>query len=306
MQFVKTHARFLIVLVVLCVLLLVANGELKDHARRLDASRSAARKLLSDNYGALFRDARQFGGEPATVQGRKIQDRTQMMQQVEAGRIEMLAFETDPFYSLAGLPENAREDDHVFVYRSRVSSLQNKLRHQRYYMPGVDERNALGFDATREGVAAADVPDNLRKLDIVNTVADCVSRSGVARLERLNFREVTSELSARGVAVQPMTEGEPPYLAGQGLEIEVRASERALYNLLADLQRPVKGALRARCLSVERFDFAKPDLLDPADDLIHAKLTVVAWQVNEQSSYPQDRSGPEQTQTSTRAPRSFR
>lgn len=306
MKFLKKHARFLAVMIVLAVLLYFAGGQLADYGARVDAARARAKTLLTTNYGLLFGDVKKFNGEPATTQGRKVQDRTQVLQQLEAGRNEMLAFVTDPEYTVAAMPAGAGEDDQVSFYRSRVEALQRELALRTYFVPGVSAPGAFGFDATRSAIPAADIPEYLRKLDIVRTVAGSAGRTGVARLDRLKFVESASELSARGVPVLPAAEGEQPYLKGQGLEIDVRAGEEALYNFLAELQRPIKGQLRGRYISVEKFRLEKPDLLDPADDLIQASMTVVIWQVNEQSSYPRDRSAPEQQQTSARAPRHFR
>lgn len=305
MKFLKTHGRFLIVLVVLLVLLYLAAGELSESRKLLESSRTKARTLLTQNYNQLFKDAKQFSGDPATVQGRRIQDATQVIQQVESQRNAMLAFETDPAFTLAAMPPGAGDDgDKITFYRAKVLQLQRELAYRRYFVPDAYAKGAFGFDETR--VTAPEVPELLRRLDIVRTVVGSAGRTGVARVNRLAFREVAGELAARGLPVNPVAEGEPPYLRGQGLEIEVQASEEALYNLLVDLQRPMKDASRTRYLSVERFKFEKPDLLNPADDLIKGTLTVVAWQVNEASSYPVDKSAPEQQQTGIRGPRSFR
>lgn len=310
MAFFKKHARFLIVLVVLLALLYFVGNELADSNKRLAAARANADRLLKQNYTALFKDSRDFGGAPATVQGRKIQDKTQNLQQVEAGRNALLAFETDPAFTVAALPQGSKDDDLVAYYARKLLDMQREFAYLRYFIPDVHSPDAFGFKAaTGDGTkppAGAQVPDMLRKLDIVRAVAGSVGRSGVARLNKLAFRELANELSARSLPVQPSAEGEAPYLRGQGLEIDVSANEDALYNLLNDLQRPMKGELRTRYLSVERFKLEKPDLLDPADDLVKATITVAAWQVNETSSYPVDRNAPEQQQSSTRAPRAFR
>jgi hypothetical protein len=306
MGFLKKHARFLVVLVLSAGLLYFASGQLKDYAGRVDAARTKAKTLLTSNYTALFTDAAKFGGEPATVQGRKVQDRTQVLQQHEGGRNELLAFNTDREYTLSALPQGARGDDHINYYRGKVTALQQQLAYSPFFVSDANAPRALGFDATRATLTAADVPDYLRRLDIVRAVAGSVRRSAVPRLQRLQFVEPATELAARGVPVAPAAEGEPPYLQGQGLEIEIGASEEALYNFLADLQRPTKGALRGRYLSVEKFTLDKPDLLNPANDLVQAKVTVVAWTVNEESSWPQERGAKGQQQTSTRAPRPFR
>lgn len=304
MDFLKKHARFLVVLVVLMVLLYFANGELADASRRVEASRNSAKSLLSANYTALFKDARAYNGEPAVVEGRKIQDRTQNLQQVESARNQMLGFETDPQYTLAALGADAGDDDKVQYYRNKAAQLSRELAFKRYFRPEGD--TALGFKAGEEKIAAARVPELLRKLDIVAAVSASVDRCGVTWLNRLTFKVVDRDLQARNLPATASAEGEAPYLQPEGLEVEVQASEEALYNFLTDLQRPMKGDSRTRYLAVERFKLEKPDLLDPTDNLVTAMILVVAYKVNEASSYPVDRSGPETQQSKVGQPRSFR
>lgn len=314
MDFLKKHARFLIVMVVLMVLLYFANSELADSSRRIETARNSAKSLLTQNYTALFKDAKAYGGEPAVVEGRKIQDRTQNLQQIEAGRNAVMTFETDPVYTLAALPEGAGDDDKVQYYRNKAAELQRELAFKRYFQAKGD--TALGFKANDDKtITAATVPSMLRKLDIVRTVAYSVERSGVPWLNNLAFRTAGREvIAARKVpatdaAMDPSKvakDGEAAYFEVDCLEISVQASEEALYNFLVDLQRPMKGDSRTRYLAVEKFKFEKPDLLDPADNLITATILVVAYRVNPDSPYPVDRSATGPQQPRVGAPRSFR
>lgn len=313
MDFLKKHARFLIVLVVLMVLLFFANSELADSARRIDASRNSAKSLLTQNYNALFKDAKQFNGEPAVVEGRKIQDRTQNLQQVEAGRNLMLGFETDPVFTLAGLPGDAGDDDKVQYYRNKASEVQRELAFKRYFRPEGD--TALGFKIDDKNINAGMVPAMLRRLDIVRTLSSSVGRTGVTWINKLAFKPAARDtlaarkLPAKDAPADPAKlakDEQPEYFEADCIEIEVQASEESLYNFMVDLQRPMKGDQRTRYLAIEKFKFEKPDLLDPADNLITATILVVAYKVNESSPYPVDRSGPETQQSKAGQPRSFR
>ncbi|MBK9974531.1 MAG: hypothetical protein IPP14_07135 [Planctomycetes bacterium] len=301
MDFLKKHARFLIVLVVLLVLLWFANSELADSSRRVDAARTKARSLLVQNYGALFKDAKLYNGEPAVVEGRKIQDSTQNLQQIEKGRNVMLAFETDPAFTVA---PDAGDDDKVQTFRTKILELQRELAFKRYFVPDAREDGAFGFKADK--TTGAQVPEFLRKLDIVRTVSLAVGRNNVARLNKLTFKPLDKDLDARRVPTVASAVGEEPYFATDGLEFEVQGTEQAIYNLMLDLQRPMKGDSRQRYLSVERFKLEKPDLLEPTDNLVTATLTIAAYRVNEASSYPVDKSAPEQPQGGSSRPRTFR
>lgn len=301
MDFLKKHARFLVVLVVLLVLLWFANSELADSSRRVDAARAKAKGLLTQNYGALFKDARLYNGEPAVVEGRKIQDRTQNLQQIEKGRNVMLAFETDPAFTVA---PDASDDDKVQAFRTKILEMQRELAFKRYFVPDAREDGAFGFKTDK--ATGAQVPEFLRKLDIVRTVSLAVGRNNVARLNKLAFKPLDKDLDARRVPTVASAAGEEPYFATDGLEFEVQGTEQAIYNLMLDLQRPMKGDSRQRFLAVERFKLEKPDLLEPTDNLVTATLTIAAYRVNEASSYPVDKTAPEQPQGGTSRPRTFR
>jgi len=312
MQFLKKHARFLIVMVVMMVLLYFANTELAESSRRIDGARNTAKSVLNQNYTALFKDAKTYGGEPAVVEGRKIQDRTQNLQQVETGRNSMLAFETSAEFTISALPAEAGDDDKVQYYRNKAGEVMREFSLKRYI--NITDDTPLGFKADG-AITAAMVPSLLRKLDIVRTVSGSVGRSRVAWLNQLTFKPAAREkIAARKVPVvdAPLDPGkvgkdeEASYLEADCLSIVVQGSEEALYNFLIDLQRPMKGDLRTRYLAVESFTFTKPDILDPADNLITATILVVAYKVNEQSPYPIDRSAPETQQPKAGQPRSFR
>ncbi|MCL4730406.1 MAG: hypothetical protein KJ044_08250 [Planctomycetes bacterium] len=308
MAFLKKHARFLVVM----ILLYFANAELADSRRKIESSRGAAKSLLTQNYGALFKDAKAFGGEPAVVEGRKIQDRTQALGQVESGRNSMLAFETDPAFTLASLGQGAGDDDKVTYYRTKAAEVTREFTRRRYIQAEGD--SAVGFKADDKNITAAMVPALLRRLDIARTVSNSAGRSGVTWLRKLAFKSAGESIAARKLPVRDAAldatkvarEGDIAYFDADCLELEVQANEEALYNFLVDLQRPMKDGARTRYLAVERFKLEKPDLLDPADNLVTATILVVAYKVNEDSPYPVDRSGPQQQQSTVGQPRSFR
>jgi hypothetical protein len=303
MKLLKQHARFLIVLVVLLVILFIADGQFSEISQSIDQRHSQARSLYQANYRALFSDSSKFGGEPATLHGRRIQDKTQTATQVAGARAERMEFETAPEFALSALPEDASVDDQFAYFQRLDLDLQRELGFQRYFAIDVRSARAFGFErpAGDRDYSSADVARYLRMLDIARTVAHSADRTGVARLRSLEFRAVNDTLAARGVA----TRGEPPYLSGEGLVLTLQATEEALYNFLLELQRPMKGELNHRYLAVESFKLEKADLLQPADNLISATLTVVAYRINEESSYPAAETAPQQQQTITQ-PRRFR
>ncbi len=307
MKHVKKHARFAAVLIVLLVILIVASGEFSDLSLSLDSKQAQARTLFTTNYRALFGDAVKFKGEPATLQGRRIQDRTQTINQVSTARNERLAFVYAPDYTLAVLPENANEGDQFQHFTQLMLDLKRQLGYQRYFTQDVNARKAFGFQVPedRADIKSSDVERFLKMLDIVRCVAGSVERSKVAELNELDFRAVDDQLDKRGVPTKPAGVGEPPFMSGTALRVKIRATEEALYNFMIDLQRPVKGEMKNRYLAIEDFKFEKPDLLQPQDNLIFASLTVVAFQVNEQSTYPADESAKKQEQQ-TNQPRRFR
>lgn len=303
MKLLKQHARFLIVLVVLLVILMIANGQFNDLSRTIEQRHGQARSLYQANYRALFADAARFGGEPATLQGRRIQDKTQAATQIAGARGERMTFETTPEYSLTALSDDASTDDQFAYFQRMDLDLQRELGFQRYFAIDVRSSRAFGFErpAGDRNYSSRDVARYLRMLDIARTVAHSADRTGVARLQSLEFRAVNDALAARGVAAK----GESPYISGEGLLLSVRATEESLYNFLLELQRPMKGELNNRYLAVESFKFEKADLLEPADNLVSATLTIVAYRVNEESSYPAEEAAQQQQQTIAQ-PRRFR
>jgi hypothetical protein len=312
MKHLKAHARFLIVMVVLAVVLFVANGQLTTIDQSLRARQTAAQSLLAANYTALFVDTVKYG-EPATIHGRKLQDKTMLTSAVTDIVNDRMEFETDPAFTVEALPTGKREpDDMVEYYRKKVLDLQDELGFKRYFGPGVRTEGAFGFREGEDlrsselGKKEETVRQYLRQLDIARTVAFSAERTGVSLLEKLNFSAAVGQsLSQRGVPTVSTTQGEQPYLQGLGLEIDILANEQALYNFMIDLQRPEKGGLRNRYLAIESFKLEKPDLLDPKDDRIKARIVVVAYRVNRDSSYPPDASqtGPAQPVS---GPRKFR
>ncbi|MCA8914223.1 MAG: hypothetical protein KDB90_02335 [Planctomycetes bacterium] len=308
MKWLKANIRFLVVAVVLIALLVLANGEFGDIAKSLDAKQNQAKTMLTANYRALFTDAAKFNGDPATVEGRKMQDRTQVTNALTTLVNERMTFETDPAYTLDSLPQGTSVDEMInFLRNEKKPELQRELGFQRYFGPDVRDDSAFGFKLPAQATLTEDqVRDYLRKLDMVRCVAHCVERTGVQRLDKLDFKAINEDLNTRGVPTHASATGEQPYFSGEGLEIRVSATEEALYDLLIELQNPDKEGLHNRYLSVETFKFEKPDLLDPQDALITAKITLVAYRVNPESSYPPDESQKAVQQSNARAPRPFR
>jgi hypothetical protein len=308
MDFLKKHGRFIAVTLVLVVVLWLANDELGGISENLDQKQTTAKSLLTQNYRALFADAAKFDGEPATTEGRKIQDRTQVVEAIGAERNVRMQFETAPEFTPAAKGENVATDDLLAYYKEKKIEVQRELGYQRYFKPDVREDGAFGF---RE--AKTDKPDReeiiayLRYLDIVRTVAWSVEQAGVQQLNELEFNNgVNDKLRQRGVPTNPQVAGEPPFMTGLALEIQVEATEEALYNFMIELQTPEKNQLRNRYLAVESFEFLKEDLLEPQDSLIDATITVIAYRVNEESSYPRDEAAESTGGQQRRGPRTFR
>lgn len=306
MKLLKTHARFLIVMVVLIVVLVLANGEFTGIKEDLDSKQTQAKSLLQKNYTALFRDAKNFEGDPATIKGRRMQDKTQVTSALTGIVNERMAFETDPAYTVEVLGTTAVDDMVNYLRNVKKLELQRELGFQRYFGPDVREDDAFGFKIPDGNLTEAQVRDYLRKLDIVRAIASSVETSRVQLLVKLQFVAVNEELSARGVPTKPAAAGEQPYLNGEGVTLTVRATEEQLYNLLIELQNPMKNGRQGRYLAVEKFEFEKPDLLEPKDALIAAKITVVAYRVYPESTYPPDESQKAVQQTTAGAPRKFR
>lgn len=301
MKLLKKHARFIVVTIVLVVVLYIANNELGGIAQTLDAKRTQAKTTLSRNYRALYADAKKYDGNPATIHGRKLQDKTMVANAVTDIVNDRMAFETAPAFTLDDIAERGVAE-HVARWQERRLEVIQEFQYQRYFALNVREAGAFGFKAKDANLTTAEVQDYLRKLDIARTVARSVERAGVNQLTKLNFTEVNEALFARGVPTRPSAPDEAPYFRGEGLELRVQATEEALYNLLIELQSPEKDGLRSRYLAVETFEFEKPDLLNPQDNLITASITVVAYRVNPDSTYPPDEKAAQQTTSTSRNP----
>jgi len=301
MKLLKAHARFIIVTIVLVVVLFIANGELADIAQSLDAKRTQAKSLLSKNYRALYSDAVKYDGNPATIHGRKLQDETLVANAVTELVNDRMAFETAPGFSLDDIADRGAAE-HVARWQERQIQVTQEFQYQRYFGPDVRDDGAFGFKPQQTNLTTPQVADYLRKLDIASTVAKCVERTGVKQLVNLSFKSINEELSKRGVPTVPSAQDEEPYFTGEGLEVRVQATEEALYNFLLELQHPEKEGLRSRYLAVEKFEFEKPDLLNPQDNLITATITVVAYRVNPDSTYPPDENAAQQTSSTPRNP----
>jgi hypothetical protein len=306
MNLVRKHARFGAVVIVLIVVLWLANNELSGIAEELDKKQATAKSTLTANYGALFRDAALYNGDPATIHGRKIQDKTLETNAYTELHTERLTFETEPTYTVDAINSGAVDEMVNYLRNVKKIQLQRELSFQRYFAPNVAEDDAFGFKIPEGSLSEGQVREYLRRLDIVRTVCHSVDRTGVETLVKLNFVSINEAAAQRGVPTSPSQPGEPPFFTGEGLEIRVQASEQALYNFLIDLQNPEKDGLRGRYLSVESFTFEKPDLLEAKDQVVTAKITVAAWRVNPESSYPPDESQKNAQQNATGKPRPFR
>lgn len=306
MKLLKAHARFLIVMVVMIAVLWIASGEFSEIAENLDGSQTKARTTLQTNYKALFADAAKYNGSPATEQGRKIQDETQVISTLTTMVNDQMVFETDAAYTVEQLGENAGLDDKVDFYKNtKRIELERELGFKRYmFIPNIRDPEAFGFKIA-DNPTDAEVAQYLRQLDIVRCVSLSAGASGVQRVLHFKFVQLNDELNNRKVPTTASRPEEAPYFQGEGLEIQLEATEEALYNYLIELQRPEKDGLRRRYFSIEKFMFEKPDLMDPKDSLITAKITVVAWRVNPDSSYPPDEKQTNQ-QTTGAGPRKFR
>ncbi|MCB9933728.1 MAG: hypothetical protein H6841_09950 [Planctomycetes bacterium] len=306
MKLLKQHARFLVVMVVLAVVLVLANSEFSGIAESLDAKETQATSLLQKNYRALFADAAKFNGDPATIQGRRMQDKTKVSNAITGIVNDRMSFQTDPAYTVDALPQDAVDDMVHYLRNVKKLEMQRELGLRRYFGPDVRADDAFGFKIPDGALTADQVRDYLRKLDIVRAAAWSAEVSRVQLLTRLQFVSINEGLSSRGVPTKPATQTEKPYLNGEGLKLSVLATEESLYNLLIALQNPEKNGKQGRYLAIEEFKFEKPDLLDPKDALIVAEITVVAYSVNPESTYPPDDSQKTVQQTTAGQPRKFR
>lgn len=308
MDFLKKHGRFIAVTLVLIVVLWLANDEFSGTSEALEQKRTAANNLLTQNYRALFSDAAKYDGEPATTHGRKIQDRTQVVQVIGAERSARMQFETAPEFTASAVGENAATDDLLAYYNRKKIDVQRELGYQRYFVPDVREDGAFGYRETNtDNPKREDIETYLRYLDIVRVIAFCVEDARVQLLTELEFNAgIDNQLAQRGVPTRPLNADEPPFMTGVGLKIRIEATEEALYNFLVKLQTPTKNDLRNRYLAVEDFKLEKDDLLEPQDALVSATITAVAYRVNPESSYPVDQEADTTNNQQRRGPRTFR
>lgn len=286
MSWARKNMRFLIVTTVLIVIVFVGWSQIGDMNTALESTQNKYKNLVARNFNALFTDAKEYNGEPATTEGRRLANEKADLDKVAEGRLDALGFETDPEYTLNAMGPNPSDDDKVSFYHRRKLELQRELGYKRYFRPDVQSRDVFGFGEPKDGVTGKDVPDLLRKFDIVRTVAHSVERTNVRRIESLLFDNAEDALAGRGVPTRATTPGEQPFLVPEALRIEVAGTEEALYNFMIDLQRPEKEGLRRRYLSIEAFEFEKTDFLKPADELIEASILIIAWRVNMDSTYP--------------------
>ena len=309
MKLVRKHARFGAVMIVLVVVLWLANGELSGISEELDKKQATAQTSLGSNYRLLFTDAAkpEFKGDPATIQGRRIQDQTLEANVYTEMHTDRMVFETDAAFTVEALPSGALDDMVNYLRNVKKIELQRELGFARYFKPNIGDEDAFGFKIpVTDKLTEANVRDYLRKLDIVRTVCHSVDRSGVQTLVKLHFVSINEAVAGRGVPTTKSAPDEAPFFVAEGLEVRVEATEAALYNFLIDLQNPEKDGMRNRYLSVETFVFEKPDLLDAKDQIVTARITVAAWRVNPESSYPPDESKKNAQQNAPGKPRPFR
>ncbi len=293
MIFLKTHARFLIALLVLVTLVgygYSSVGEMSDTVARKQNTLTSS---LKTHYKRIFDDAKNSGGNPANVQAMVVGEKIQRTQELEERRNALLTFRPDPRFTLDSViakagPEGPVDADKVNYFYAVRLDLKRELTRARYFKPDLDKPKALGFDPPAEGVKAEQVAEFLLKMDIVREVCHCVERSGVQVLETLSFDDGKGAegLALRGLPSRSPSKDQPPYLEVRALTVTLRGTERAIYNFLIELQRPVKGDLRERYLAVENFELGKPDLLDPADDLVTARILTMAYRTNKDSVVP--------------------
>lgn len=295
MSLLKKHGRFIVALIVLVVLVAWGNSSVSEMAQAVDKKQQSLNATMKGHYSRIFADAKQSGGNPANVQALIVGDKTLKTQELEEQRNALMQFRPDPRFTLDSIEARGGNDADKKDYftNTMYSAVRAELERARYFRPKFDDPAPLGFSVEPSAIKPENVAELLFKLDIAREVCYCVERAGVQTLDRLQFDDgFAAKLSQRGLPTvkgAPVGQGgapQPPYLEARALVVNVRGNERAIYNLLIELQRPVKGELRDRYLAVEAFSFNKPDLYEPVDDLVTATLTVVAYQVNKDGFVP--------------------
>ena len=288
MNHLKKHGKFIAILIVLIGLLWFADGEIGLMSQSVDNKQKQAQNLLKRNLNKLFTDAKASNGEPATVANRRIQDETQGTQQTSRQRNNRISFDTSPIYTLASLEDKAATEG-VGYYRERQMALLSKFQYLRFVtIPDLRDESAFGLSEP-DPMTQSVVEDFLRKMDIIECVAESAGRSDIKRLERFQFPTgIMDKFSISGIPSKPMGGDTKPFVSGIALEVTVEATEKALYNFMIDLQNPNKAGRPNRYLAVWEFTFEKPDLLNPVDDFISATIVVVALTVDESSGFPFD------------------
>jgi hypothetical protein len=126
MKFVRKHARFGATMLVLVVVLFLASTELSGISDALTTKQNAAKATLQTNYRALFEDAARFNGDPATIQGRRIQDRTLETNALTALHTDRMAFETEASYTVNALPKGAVDEMVNYLRKSLPSFVSSR------------------------------------------------------------------------------------------------------------------------------------------------------------------------------------
>lgn len=294
MSLLKQHGRFIVALIVLVVLVAWGNSSVGEMAETVEKKQQSLTTAVKGHYGRIFTDAKQSGGNPANVQALILGEKTLKTQELEERRNALMQFRPDPRFTLAPVEQKGGNDADKKDYftNTMFSAVRAELERARYFKPKFEDKDPLGFSVEASAIKPENVAELLYKLDIALEVCHCVERAGVQSLDTLKFDDgFGAKLSQRGLPTVPGPQQQdgtkqPAYLEARALTINVRGNERAIYNLLIELQRPVKGELRDRYLAIEAFSFTKPDLYEPADDLVTATITVIAYKTNAEGFVP--------------------
>lgn len=293
MNVLRKHGRFIVALIVLVVLVAWGNSAVGEMGETIDKKQQSLTAAMKGHYARVFADAKAGSGNPANVQSLIIGEKTLKTQALEK-RNALMQFRPDPRFTLAPVEAKGGNDADKKDYftNTMFSEVRAELERARYFRPKFDDPAPLGFSVEPTAIKPENVTELLLKLDIAREVCYCVERAGVQSLDKLNFDDgYGARLGQRGLPTMPGPlladkTKQPPYLEARALIVNLRGNERSIYNLLIELQRPIKGELRDRYLAVEAFSFSKPDLYEPADDLVSVTLTVVAYKVNNDGFVP--------------------
>ncbi|MCC6149277.1 MAG: hypothetical protein IT461_03415 [Planctomycetes bacterium] len=314
MNVLRKHGRFIVALIVLVVLAAWGHSAVGEMSETIDKKQQSLNAAMKGHYARVFADAKASAGKPANVQSLIIGEKTLKTQELEEKRNALMQFRPDPRFTLAPVEAKGGNDADKKDYftNTMFSQVRAELERARYFRPKFEDPAPLGFSVEASAIKPENVAELLLKLDIAREVCNCAERAGVQSLDKLNFDDgYGAKLGQRGLPTLPGPmladkTRQPAYLEVRALTVNLRGNERAVYNLLIELQRPVKGELRDRYLAVEAFSFSKPDLYEPADDLVSVTLTVVAYKVNSDGFVPGGKKKEAETTTTTSGGGRFR